>query len=547
MLDFRKVFLGLAVAGLGLVGTASAQVPQCAASVSPFEGYVAVEGLTEMLPAIVINCGSTGPTTGTATYSGPVTFTLTSSVPFTNQTVANATNLDISAYDSTGAQPGGYVIPTSLSVANQATTITQSGPTTITVTFNTVSANVSTFIIAGLRVNASVAPVSSTITVQVTSSSVQMVSPNNAVNAAFVAKSLSAVAISSNVAATGAGTTVSSVSACGLAATTLSPLATVSFSSGFIDALKTTADVTNSATSNNPAPIDPNSVAAKQSTVIAVTFSNLNTAGVNYYVPATIGTAPLVLTATTGPNGTTAATPVNSGAANGLVAISQSGGSATAYYLVTTSAASEAVPAGAGGLILYQVVPSVTAVTSYSSTSPAVSIVVNGTAAPGYPQYTTTTPYTATESGTGNVGGLLNPCATTLLFPYVVNTGGFDTGVAIANASTGIPAGSSLVPSSANSGSCVVTFYGTGAATASVVYNTGTIATATDATFLVSAQAPGISGYAVAVCNFVGAHGYAFITDGFGGGGRGLSAAYLGIVLSAGGANILAQLPIATF
>jgi hypothetical protein len=547
MLDFRKVFLGLAVAGLGLVGNASAQgVPQCGATLGAgFEGYVAVEGLTETLPGIVINCGATAPTTGTATYSGPVSFTLTSSVPFTNQTIPSSTNLDVAATDGTVADA-------------TAATVVQNGPTTITVTFPTVTAGTTAFTIAGLRVNASVAPVSSTITVGVTSATVQIVATQTSVNAAFVTKSLSAVTISSAAAATGSTLTanaLSNLSACtitGTAAqgnvTLLQAIANVGFSGGFIDALKTATEVTNAAAAagnNNPATPDAKAIAAKQSAVIAVTFSNLNTAGVNYYVPLTIGGAAFTLTATTGPNGTAAATAVASGAATGFVAVAQSGGTATAYYLVTNSTAPETVPttsnglAAGTGLVLYQVVPSVPAVTGYSTAPVAVSIVLNGTAAPGYPQYTTPTPYTATESGTANVGGLLQPCATTLLFPYVVNTGGFDTGVAITNASTG----SGIPGVTTNTGSCVVTFYGTGAATATVVYNTGTIAAATDATFLVSAQAPGLSGYAVAVCNFLGAHGYAFVTDGFGGGGRGLSADYLAIVTTSGSS----VLPLATF
>jgi hypothetical protein len=539
MLDFRKVLLALSVAGLGLVGTASAQVPQCSAgfAAGQFEGYVAVEGITESLAGLAITCNNGATPPAAPTWSGPASFVLTSSVPFENQTITGTTNLDVSVSDGTAAD------------ATAATVTGTAGTSTITITFPTVTAGTTTFTIAGLRVNASVAPVAATITVAVSSSTVQVLPASSSVAAAFVSKSISGLAISS---AAGLGT---SPSACGLGAT-LSPLATVSLSSGFIDALKTLADISNTAASNNPATLDAKSVAAKQGEVVAFTFTNLNTAGVNYYVPSTIGTAAgFTLTASTaaGVALTPLATPA---AAAGLAPLTASGGSGTAYYVVTNSTSPETVPAaepapaltGEGGLTIFEIVPSVPAVTSYSTTPIAVSVVLSGTAAPGYPQYSTSqTAYTAVETGTANIGGLLLPCATTLLFPYVVNSDGFDTGIAIANASTGIPAGTSLSPTTAAAGACVVTFYGTGAATASVVYTTPSIASATDASFLTSVQAPGITGYAIAVCNFVGAHGYAFITDGFGGGGRGLSADYLAVVLQAGGAVLSGSLPIPTF
>jgi len=507
MLDFRKVFLGLAVAGLGLVGTASAQVPQCTPAAAPYEGYVAVEGTTEELPQIVITC------TGTATFTGPAVFTLTGSVPFTNQSLTTgAKNVDLLATDS---------------AADTATTITQPGPTTIQITYNTVTAGVTSFTIAGLRVNASQAPVAATVTVAVASSSVQMAAAST-VNEAFVAKTIGALTIVGNT----------NQGACGLAAATLVPVTAVTITNGFADALKQLTDVT-----NNPNYLaDPNAVTALQGTRFAVTFSNLNGSGVNYYVPQTVTNGALTLTAYTAATGNTAAALTGgTGPGAALVPITVSStGTATIYYGVTADSATASESAT---IQLSSAVPSVAAVSSYSSVSPAVSVTLVGPASPAYPGASASqTAYSATQTASATAGGLLTPCATTLLFPYVVNTGGFDTGIAIANASTGIPAGSSLVPVT-SSGACVVTFYGTGAATSTVVYNTGTIATATDATFLVSAQAPGISGYAVAVCNFVGAHGYTFITDGFGGGGRGLSAAYLAVVLADGNQTP----PLATF
>jgi len=507
MLDFRKVLLALSVAGLGLVGTASAQVPQCTPAAAPFEGYVAVEGTTEQLPQIVITC------TGTGTFTGPAVFTLTGSVPFTNQTVvASPHNVDLAVTDS---------------AADPVTSITQPGPTTIQITFNTVTAGVTTFTVAGLRVNASLAPVASTVTVAVASTSVQMAAAST-VNEAFVAKTIGALTIVGNA---------NQVS-CGLLPATLISTTAVTLTNGFADALKQLSDVTN----NPNYAADANSIAALQGTRFAVTFSNLNVAGVNYYVPQTVTNGALTLTAYAAATGNTAAALTGgTGPGAALVPLTvTSTGTATIYFGVTADSPTASESAS---IQLSSAVPSLTAVTSYSTTAPAVSVTLVGPASPAYPGYSASqTAYAATQTASAANSGLLLPCATTLLFPYVVNSDGFDTGIAIANASTGIPAGSSLIPTP-TSGACVVTFYGTGAATASVVYNTGTIPTATDASFLASVEAPGITGYAVAVCNFVGAHGYAFITDGFGGGGRGLSADYLAVVL-ADGNNVP---PLATF
>ena len=249
----------------------------------------------------------------------------------------------------------------------------------------------------------------------------------------------------------------------------------------------------------------------------------------NYYVPATVtsvavGGLSYVLTAYPGPTGLTAAVPLTTPAAlAGQVLLTVTGGSATIYYGVTTSLAagtpSVSIP-------LIETVPFPSAVTSVSASAVNATVALVGVAT-GYPQYASSTTPTISQPATPATNSILTSCSTTLLFPYVVNIGGFDTGIAISNASTGI---TGFTPTA---GSCTVSFYGTGAP--ATAYSTGTIATANNTTFLISGQAPGLSGYAVAVCNFQGAHGYAFITDGFGGGGRGLSANYLAPVLAAAG------------
>jgi hypothetical protein len=80
-------------------------------------------------------------------------------------------------------------------------------------------------------------------------------------------------------------------------------------------------------------------------------------------------------------------------------------------------------------------------------------------------------------------------------------------------------------------------FYGTGAPTTNP-YVTDSVAAGGIAAFTLSSTAPGFQGYAVATCGFQDAHGFAFITDGFGSVGRGLSQGYLAIVTSAAGTSV---------
>jgi hypothetical protein len=114
-------------------------------------------------------------------------------------------------------------------------------------------------------------------------------------------------------------------------------------------------------------------------------------------------------------------------------------------------------------------------------------------------------------------------CNTVLLYPYVTNIAGFDTGLAIAN-TTSDPFGTRT-----QNGSCTLNFYGTAAP--SLAVNTGNIATGTVYATLTSTAAAGFNGYVIAVCNFQLAHGFAFISDL---GARNLAMGYLALVLPTG-------------
>jgi hypothetical protein len=115
-------------------------------------------------------------------------------------------------------------------------------------------------------------------------------------------------------------------------------------------------------------------------------------------------------------------------------------------------------------------------------------------------------------------------CSTALLFPYVINVNGFDTGVAIAN-TTSDPFGTA-----AQAGTCSLWFYGSAAPTVNP-FVTPVVATGTDYANLASTMAPGFDGYMIANCNFQFAHGFAFVSDV---GARNLAMGYLPLIINNG-------------
>lgn len=115
----------------------------------------------------------------------------------------------------------------------------------------------------------------------------------------------------------------------------------------------------------------------------------------------------------------------------------------------------------------------------------------------------------------------ISVCATNLLFPYVVNVGGFDTGLAVANTSVD-PFGTTP-----QAGVCTFYSYGTNAA-ASFTSGTTPMAGGTTFSFLASDKLPGFAGYVIARCTYQYAHGFAFISDL---GARNLAMGYLALII----------------
>ena len=115
----------------------------------------------------------------------------------------------------------------------------------------------------------------------------------------------------------------------------------------------------------------------------------------------------------------------------------------------------------------------------------------------------------------------ISRCITNLLFPFVTNQAGFDTGFAISNTS------SDDKGSDQQSGNCTLFYFGstTGGGAAPANQTTATIIAGSTTVWTLSggnaaaniAGTPGFQGYVFARCQFLFAHGFAFISNGFGG------------------------------
>ena len=138
-------------------------------------------------------------------------------------------------------------------------------------------------------------------------------------------------------------------------------------------------------------------------------------------------------------------------------------------------------------------------------------------------------------------------CTTTLLFPFVTNQAGFDTGMAISNTSE------DWLGTDPQQGACTIHYHGstTGGGAAPPEQTSTTIAGGEQLIFTLSGgnQAQGIEGgpefqgYIIAVCDFQYAHGFAFITDGFGG-VPALAQGYLALVIPVTTSGRIAGVPL---
>lgn len=241
---------------------------------------------------------------------------------------------------------------------------------------------------------------------------------------------------------------------------------------------------------------------ATQATRLIARFSN---------VPANVAlVVPITITTAEGDSATLVAAPTDgstASTADGSVALS--GGAGAAVWEVTAS--------NPGAISTFTVPVSVT---YKSNPLPGLgTATVSGNYAP------TTTVFTASatapaprfvDNPQSATTFTINSCRTNLLFPFVTNTSGFDTGLVISNTSSD-PFGT--VP---QRGPCTLNYYGStsGGGAAPGVQTSGTVNEGTQLIWTLSnggnlgvAATPGFMGYIIAQCNFQFAHGYAFVSD----------------------------------
>jgi hypothetical protein len=249
---------------------------------------------------------------------------------------------------------------------------------------------------------------------------------------------------------------------------------------------------------------------ATSGTRIQIVFNNIPS-NVTVYVPlsvsATGGTLTLTSSATaafssvTGStaNGAPGATASNNAGTAVAAALTVSNGSATAVYEVTATN---------GGVLETYVVPVYFTAGGAAVTAPSSAVTATVSFAP-IGASSNVPNYVSGSSTTTVNGNAFSACSTTLLFPFVTNQSGFDTGIAIANTSSDLLNGGTKSNAANQSGTCTINFFGSSAPSAAVT--TASVTAGTVYASAASTIAPGFQGYAIASCNFLYGHGFAYV------------------------------------
>jgi hypothetical protein len=268
---------------------------------------------------------------------------------------------------------------------------------------------------------------------------------------------------------------------------------------------------------------------ADAGTRIKVEFNNVPV-GAHIYVPLSVtnGKVPTPLTLTLVKNEAGAFSPAGASSFGaGLGEVTLTGGSGVAVYEVVAEDPSNTEEADIDVTIAYIANP--------AGNSPSIT---SGPATAGISFAPTTTPpdYASEDSGTPVPRFLdtatqanrfsINACRTNLLYPFVTNQAGYDTGLAIANTSQD-PYGTIN-----QHGTCDLNFFnGSTTPPPPTKFTTVDIAAGTVYTNLLSITASGFQGYIIAVCNFQYAHGYAFLLGGTPNGANQVAQGYIALVI----------------
>ncbi len=588
MADLRNKIFGLAFTAVAFAGMAQAQTACVSGGAVP--GFVRSEGTNEEVADMVITCGQAGslayPVGSSMIISvfvpAPLTITskvLASATATTEAVIINnATGLAV--VGSNGVLTNSGQLTFTIANANLIVTGTPTTPFSLTITNIRVNASA--------LGTASGIPQAIAESIFLGGAAVQA-NAITGVNVAFVSNGLGTIR-TSGTATGSTTTLATKFAVCNrilpftapsatggsTGASALNPAFWVDIAEGYANAYKAAGTnaafaanvgaAANTETNFNQAIAGITNI-ANTNTRLKVVFNNVP-AGVNVYVPIAVSSATTqggavaaggfiqLNSSEAGPFfSPTTVTGTSSGSTNGVVSAAISGTNGVTFTGVAptvatpgvalngVTAANTSVPvvqinSGAGTAVAWYDVQANAASISEFYAIPVYLFASPNTVAPSATAITTATSF-APVGAAGSVpnfvvGGTTATqnastffqCTTSLLFPFLTNTLGFDTGIAISNTSTDPFGAAGATP---GAGTCALNFYGSGAPSPSNV-TTPSVASGSTYTFVVSSVASGFSGYMIAQCQFQFAHGFAFITDGVGPNG-GLSQGYLAGVI----------------
>jgi hypothetical protein len=525
MATFSKI-LGLASTAVVFAGMAFGQNPICSGGAANQTPLVRVEGTTELVGEYTFTCGAVGTSAGTANILDILSLPVTSKVLTTSGTAYTEAVAVVSGSPTVyqGTVSGSQVSFSGIAIPAGVSTVTianiRVNATSLTVGTGTPPAITESVFVSGTGINSSVTT-SAAVAYAFTGLSAQTVykvqslgSSNKGFNNFLVCQGYKASSTGAGLIGfidVGENFATAFKGALGYGSPTNSTLG-----SEFTNNSETGYQPTFSNFSSGVTNV------ASTATMLQVVFSNIP-ASVTLYVPTSVvaDSSPSTAGTLTLVGGPTSLTPIaastSSSAVAGTAALTAASGSATAYYLFAPGSASSSLTE-TFAIGAYVVMTANTVTASTTALTAAVSFApVGSTQFPNFvvgPSTTTTTLSTFTQ------------CTTSLLFPFVTNQLGFDTGLAIANTSSD-PFGSN--GATAQAGTCTISFYGSGAPSPSSV-TTPTVPSGTVYAAVLSGIGAGFQGYLIAQCNFQYAHGFAFVTDGVGANG-GLSQGYLAGVI----------------
>jgi hypothetical protein len=543
MADFRRKLFGLTASTLMFSGMAFGQFCNSGATLTTAPGSlgnnISAEGLTELIQPVVITCSATA--AGTSTFN--VLLQIGGNVPITSKVTSTSTGLTEIALTGGASTVFGVVAGSVVSFSGVSVTTVAAGPVPLTISY--------------IRVNASVIPAAGVFPGSVSAqAAVQGVTNTTSTttgvlsNLAYVYNAISttantkvynsAAAATSGIALVGAVSTSPNYSVCtsqNSGSTSVGPSFWVGVTENFAGSFKKQATVQGGSAS-----------AVASGTRIKLVFNNIPT-GLSLYVPLLVGSAvvnDLVGSLTSSETGAFAAPTIAStpAAVAGLVPLTVTGTSATAIYEITTDSpltidqliVPVTLGASANTITNYLANPTLTVTTTLAPQLTTASQI---------PAYSTTPADAVTASSV-----TFKPCVTNLLFPFVTNANGFETGIAISNTTK------DSFSTATQSGTCTLNFYGSGVtgATNPTAVTAPNLTEGTNQPFLAGenyaftlTQALGVNtanpatfqGYMIAQCNFTLAHGFAYILGGLQPGmfvnPNNTAMGYLALVISRGG------------